>query len=97
MNATGSIEQYLGYVEEQWPNILSLYKKFEDKKPVMLFDIQEQKIYAYPYNDFKSMMNKKSQTMLEEQYTEALLNNKVVIFIRDTEKRKLISTSYVLG
>ncbi len=88
--------EYLGYVEEQWPNILELYRKFKDKKPVMLFDIQEQKIYAYPYNDFKSMMNEKSQTMLEEQYSYALLNNKMVVFVRDSEKRKLMSVSYAL-
>jgi len=88
--------EYSGYIEEQWPNILKLYKKFEDKKLVMLFDIQEQKIYAYPYNDFKSMMNKKSQTMLEDQYSDALLNNKMVVFIRDSKKRKLISASYAL-
>jgi hypothetical protein len=60
-----SENEYLGYIEEQLPNIFNLYKKFEDKKPVMLFDIQEQKIYAYPYNEFKSDLSKKSQTMLE--------------------------------
>jgi len=88
--------EYLGCVEEHWPNIVELYKKFEDKKPVMLFDIQEQKIYAYPYNDFKSLMNEKSQMMLENQYSDALLNNKMVVFVRDSEKRKLISASYAL-
>ncbi len=87
--------EYLGYVEEQWPNILKLYEKFGDK-PIMLFDIQEQKIYAYPYNDFKSLMNEKSQTMLEDQYSDALLNNKMVVFVRDSEKRNLISASYSL-
>jgi hypothetical protein len=87
--------EYLGYVEEQWPNILKLYEKFGDK-PVMLFDIQEQKIYAYPYNDFKSLMNEKSQTMLEDQYSDALLNNKMIVFVRDNEKRNLISASYAL-
>ncbi len=81
--------EYLGHVEEQWHNILKLYKKFGDKKPVILFDIQEQKIYAYPYNDFKSLMNEKSQTMLDNQYSEALLNNKIVVFVRDSEKESL--------
>jgi hypothetical protein len=89
-------DEYLGYIEEQWPNILKLYKKFEDKKPVMFFDIQERKIYAYPYNDFKSNLSKRSKTMLEKQYSDALLDNKIVVFVKDSEKRKLISVSYAL-
>jgi len=86
-------EQYWDAVGEQWDNILGLYKRFEDKKPVMLFDIQEQKIYAYPYNDFKSELSKKSQIQLEEQYEAAILNNEMVVFVRDNEKRDLVSYS----
>lgn len=29
-----SEKECLGYIEEQWLNILKLYKRFEDKKPV---------------------------------------------------------------
>jgi hypothetical protein len=89
-------EQYLDIIDEQWSNILNLYKKFEDKKPIMLFDMQDRKIYAYPYGDFKSDLSKKSQTMLEEQYKDALLNKEVVVFVRDNEQEKLISSSYPL-
>ena len=30
------------------PHILMFYKRFEDKRPVMLLDLPSQKIYAYP-------------------------------------------------
>ena len=86
-------EQYWDAVGEQWDNILGLYKRFEAKKPVMLLDIQEQKIYAYPYNDFKSELSKRSQIQLEEQYEAAILNNEMVVFVRDNEKRDLVSYS----
>jgi len=86
-------EQYWDALGEQWDNILGLYKRFEDKKPVMLLDIQEQKIYAYPYNDFKSELSKKSQIQLEEQYEAAILNNEMVVFVRDNEKRDLVAYS----
>ena len=62
----------------------------------MLFDMQDGKIYAYPFEDFKSDLSKRSQTMLEEQYKDALLNNKVVVFVRDGGQEKLISSSYPL-
>ena len=86
-------EQYWDAVGEQWNNILGLYKRFEDKKPVILLDIQEQKIYAYPYNDFKSELSKKSQIQLEEQYETAILNNEMVVFVRNNEKKDLVSYS----
>ena len=86
-------EQYWDAVGEQWDNILGLYKRFGDKKPVMLLDIQEQKIYAYPYNDFRSNLSKRSQIQLEEQYEAAISNNKMVVFVRDNGKRDLVSYS----
>jgi len=89
-------EQILDVIEEQWSNILKLYKKFEDKKPIMLFDVQEERIYAYPYEEFKLDLSKKSQSLLEEQYNDALLENKVVVFVRDNEQEKLMSSSYAL-
>lgn len=46
-------DSYLAIAQEQWPYILMFYKKFEDKKPVMLFDIQEQRIYAYGQEDLE--------------------------------------------
>jgi len=68
-----------------------LYHCFADKKPVMLFDIQEQRIYAYPYEEFKAELSERSQTILAEQYEQALENQKIVIFVRDNVKRKLVS------
>ena len=29
-------------------NILTIYEVYREKKPVMLFDMQEQRIYVYP-------------------------------------------------
>ena len=60
-------DHYWDVVEEHGDNILRLYKRYEAKKPVMLLDLQEQKIYAYPYNDFKSDLTERSQVQLEEQ------------------------------
>ncbi len=90
-------EQYLDVIDEQWSNIFKLYKKFEDKKPIMLFDMQEKRIYAYPYEEFKLDLGEKSQTKLQKQYKDALSENKVVVFVRDNEQGKLISSSYKIA
>ena len=78
-------------INEQWPNILTLYTMLADKKPVMLFDVQEQRIYAYPYKEFKAEMNQRSQAVLVEQYRRAVANNQMVVFVRDNERETLVS------
>ncbi len=82
---------YLNIVGEQWENILRLYVAFQDKRPVMLFDIQEGRIYAYPYAEFKAGLSKRSQGLLTRQYEEAIDKDKIVVFVRDNEKRRLVS------
>jgi hypothetical protein len=83
----------LDTANEQWNNLLHAYKQYEDKKPIVLFDIQERRIYVYPYEEFKNDMSAKSQASLTEQYEIALQENKFVVFIRDNEQRRLVSFS----
>ena len=77
--------------EDSLPHILMFYKRFEKKRPVMLLDLQSQKIYAYPYEEFKAELGEKSQTMLAADYEKAIAKNKVVVFVRDNETQRLAS------
>jgi hypothetical protein len=79
--------------EENWPHILTAYRQFEDKKPVVLYDLQEQRIYVYPYADFLRDLGEISQITLKDQYGRAVQDNKIVVFVRDTEQRRLVSFS----
>ncbi|HJH31033.1 MAG TPA: hypothetical protein C5S50_02325 [Methanosarcinaceae archaeon] len=89
-------EEFFEIVSEHWGQILSAHKEINDKKPIMLIDIQEQKLYAYLYLDFKSSLSERSQAMLEKEYESALLNNKVVVFVRDNENKQLWSQNFDL-
>jgi hypothetical protein len=84
-------DPYFSLVEEQWPNIFTMYHMYNDKKPVILFDIQEERLYAYSYDEFKAKMNPGNQPKLEEQYREATANSSIVVFVRDNDQRKLVS------
>jgi hypothetical protein len=84
-------DPYWDAVQEQWDNILTCYLMFADKKPIMLYDIQEQRIYTYPYQEFKADLSQKSQMSLTGQYQRAIKNNQIVVFVRDNEKEKLVS------
>lgn len=50
--------------ENSFPHILMFYKLFEKQRPVMLLDLQSQKIYAYSYKEFKAELSERSQVML---------------------------------
>ena len=74
-------------------DILRLYQQFAEKKPVMLLELPSQKIYAYPYLDFKNTLSERSQKMLDKEYHEAVAHNKIVVFVKDDDRRKMISFS----
>jgi hypothetical protein len=78
-------------VEEHHDVILRAYADFEEKKPIILLDIQEQRIYACPYKDFKDDLSASNQASLTEQYEEAIASNRIVVFVRDNDQRKLVS------
>ena len=59
-------------LNEHREHVVVAYKQFEDKRPIMLYDIQEKQIYAYPYEDFKSDMSVESQFSLTGQYERAV-------------------------
>jgi hypothetical protein len=73
------------------PHILMFYRRFREKRPVMLLDLQSRKIYAYPYEEFKADLGQRSQAMLTADYEKAIAVNKIVVFVRDNETERLVS------
>ena len=73
--------------------ILRAWGLHEDKKPVLLYDIQERRLYVYPYEPFKADLTPRSQTSLTDQYEKALDHDQIVVFVRDNVGRKLVSYS----
>jgi hypothetical protein len=84
-------DPYLNAIQEQWSNIRGLYMTYVSKQPIILNDLQEKKIYAYPYKEFKTELSKKSQALLEHDYKSASVLGSMVVFVRDNMERKLVS------
>jgi hypothetical protein len=84
-------DPYFNAIQEQWPNIRGLYTTYKSKKPIILYDLQEKKIYAYPYEEFKAELSTNSQASLELDYKSASDLGSVVVFVRDNMERKLVS------
>jgi hypothetical protein len=84
-------DPYFEAVQKQWSNIRALYMMYEDKRPIVLYDIHENKIYAYPYKEFKSELSRNSQASLEQDYKSASALRSMVVFVRDNIEQKLVS------
>jgi len=84
-------DPYLDAIREQWPNIRGLYSIYESKRPIILYDLQEKKIYAYPYKEFRAELSKKSQASLKRDYESASAHGSMIVFVRDNIQRKLVS------
>jgi hypothetical protein len=83
-------------INENWEQIISIHQLFADRKPIMLYDVQERRIYAYPYAEFQAELNPRSQRILSEQYQQAIEKGQIVVFVRDNQRRKLVSYSIQL-
>lgn len=85
---------YDNVFEEHRLNFLKLYKAIyhHDIAPVLLFDVQDEKIYAYPFNDFKKQMSLKDQANLEVMHQKALSGKNILVFVRDNCQKKLVSS-----
>jgi hypothetical protein len=84
-------DPYFDAIHEQWPHIRGLYMTYGKKKPIILYDINERKLYAYPYKEFKEELSEKSQKSLEHDYKSASVLGSMVVFVRDNIERKLVS------
>lgn len=78
---------------EHIDTVRSAYSLHATRRPVVLFDVQEQRIYVYPYDEFKADLNPRSQALLASQYERAVASNEIVVFVRDNARRKLVSYS----
>ncbi len=89
-------DPYMDLIEQQWPSISALYNEHAEHFPVMLVDIQEGEIHAFPYEDFRGLLDGPSQMNLAQQYRRAIDNRQMVLFVRDTSRKVIQSYSLAL-
>ena len=88
------IDPYIDTILSRWETIFKAYTDFAEKHPVILLNLKEGKIYALPYNEFKATLSIRSQISLEDEYDKSIKSNKIVVFVRDDENKKMISASF---
>ena len=86
-------EDFLNAIDVHMGSIQWVYKQYEDNKPVMVLDFPSNKLYAYPYEGWLEMLSERSQKALTKEYTKAVSNNQMLVFVRDNDAKTLKSRS----
>ena len=89
-------DPYVVLIQEQWDSITRMYNQFAEEHPIMVVDVKEGEILAYPYDRFLTLLDRRSQMDLEQQYQRAVLNHHMVLFVRDVDQNAFLSYSLQL-
>ncbi|MCF8371748.1 MAG: hypothetical protein K9H64_08995 [Bacteroidales bacterium] len=89
-------DPYLELIDEQWPNIVMMYEAFGVKKPIIEFNVADNKIYSYPAIDYVQALSSPARDRTMIQYKEATRNNRFILFVKDAIHQKLRSYTFDL-
>ena len=84
-------DQYLDLIDEHWSNIIKIYAMFENKKPIIEYDVSENKIYSYPASEYINNLTERTRRNTLNKYYIACDNSQFMLFIRDVKNNKLRS------
>ncbi len=86
-------DELLDAALEQHGSIVMVYDMFEELRPVIVFDIQDQELRAMRYQDLREDLNERSQHSMDLQYKQAQVDGQIVVYVQDAVKRKFRSYS----
>ncbi len=86
-----SDDPYLDLIDEQWDNILMMYRQFEEKTQIIEYDVSEQKIYSYPAADYIQALSERTRDQTARDFAEAKKRQQFILFVKDTPNRRLRS------
>ena len=92
-NPIESDDHYWDVIKKAWPSIISTYRLFQNKKPILEYKIPDRKIYAYPAKAYINALSLRTREKTRKEYKQACLELKMMIFVRDMENN--ILRSYV--
>ncbi len=89
-----SDDPYQDMIDERWDEIAMVFNTFRGKDQIIDYDIVEQKIYSYPAVDYIDTLSERTRGQATQQFWVATENLKFVIFVKDSENKRLRSYVY---
>ena len=84
-------EIYLETIDNIVDKVYEFYNMSDRNDLVMVYKMEEKKIYSFIYGEYKACLNEQSREILEKQYQVANDLNRIVLFIRDEVRKKFKS------
>ena len=84
-------DPYIDLINEQWHNISMMYNAFRDRKPIIEYQANSNKIYSYPAYDYIDTLTTRTRENTIIQYNNACKNNQFSLFVKDKKQQKLKS------
>lgn len=84
-------DPYLDLIFTQWDKIIMMYQSFQDKTPIIEYEIDTQKIYSYPARQYLNSLGIRTRNEAKKQYEEAIKKNQFMLFIKDNKSEILRS------
>ena len=89
-------DPYLNLIDEQWENITKIYDVFRKKKPIVEYNLDDDKIYAYPAIEYINTLSVKTKNEIKNKYMKACSHNEFLLLIRDEKNKKFRSYIFEL-
>jgi hypothetical protein len=80
-------------LHEHWDALTGMYLAFEDRAPMMEFDVARGQIRAYPAREYLEGLTDRTREETKKQYKRAVAEGALMVFVRDESKE--ILRSYV--
>ena len=90
-------DPYLDLIFTQWDNIIMMYQTFQDRKPIIEYETDTQKIYSYPAKEYLDSLGIRTRNEAQKQYEKAINKNQFMLFIRDNKNEILKSYIFDLS
>ena len=84
-------DAYLEKIHAQWDDITMMHELFEEKNPIIEFDVVRQQILAYPAEDYLGDLSDRTREQTKRQYKQAVEENALMVFVRDSSRQVLRS------
>jgi len=82
---------YFQKIEEIRDKVYGIYNLSDRKDLIMVYNMQEDRIYSYVYKDFYKGLHQRSKGIVAVQYEEARKAGEIVLFIQDDVRKKFKS------
>jgi hypothetical protein len=87
---------YLPLLQEHWDELVALYMQFAEHSPVMEYDIEEGQLRAWPAEAYLDGLTERTREDTKQLYKRVTASGKMMVFVRDAERRILRSYTFAL-